>query len=546
MDADVVDYNEAFKISNIQDFIAKNICFNCNKFLNISPIYCLQFNEGDKTHISPICGRCWHITKNHQGNKWRQMVYEDTAAFMTFPCSFKDEGCDLILTWDRVLDHEMGCLNAIVNCPANFCRQGSKIEFSCTWKGNTTQLEKHIETFHRDSIMDPPYFEQLPNTDQIYFTRVQTKLAMIIFLKDSDSKYYCTVLINGSNVESQYYQYQIELKDKSEKNSIILRKSRLEPFGNLLTTLASEDKMIEVNLKAIQPMIRKNPDSSPIAARFGVVKKNKREMQQVARENGVILKTNKTSAISNIHLLDEHILSELECPVCNEFMIPPIYICVNGHSLCNECLEKVQCCPNCRSSLENKTRNFTVEKLTTKVHYPCKNREIGCGISTTSDKIREHERVCDLTDTTCILKCGTKLTRLAIYNHLNEVHADNILKINHIHTRDVHDKKENNFAMYAFGDIFRFTIKSAYNSPLKFNLQQLGKDQQERFRYKLEIIDKSDLELHVTVTSVVQPLSDNPMKSNAVSIPWDLVKPAIFDNKLFCFRINVFVIKKRK
>ncbi|CAH1981886.1 unnamed protein product [Acanthoscelides obtectus] len=73
-----------------------------------------------------------------------------------------------------------------------------------------------------------------------------------------------------------------------------------------------------------------------------------------------------------------------------------------GHSICSECKNKIQLCPNCRCPLSN-ARNFTLEKLTTKVPYPCRNREIGCAFISTSNKIRSHELGCELTETTCIM-----------------------------------------------------------------------------------------------------------------------------------------------
>jgi uncharacterized OB-fold protein len=34
--------------------------------------------------------------------------------------------------------------------------------------------------------------------------------------------------------------------------------------------------------------------------------------------------------------LDEALLSDLECPECMEYMVPPIKLCNNGHNICSE------------------------------------------------------------------------------------------------------------------------------------------------------------------------------------------------------------------
>lgn len=38
----------------------------------------------------------------------------------------------------------------------------------------------------------------------------------------------------------------------------------------------------------------------------------------------------------------------LECPVCTETVLPPIYQCKNGHLLCSNCRPKLNNCPTCR------------------------------------------------------------------------------------------------------------------------------------------------------------------------------------------------------
>lgn len=62
--------------------------------------------------------------------------------------------------------------------------------------------------------------------------------------------------------------------------------------------------------------------------------------------------------------LDEGLMKELECPVCFEYMKPPISMCENGHSICNDCKPKLNNCPSCRKSFLN-VRNLALESLAT-------------------------------------------------------------------------------------------------------------------------------------------------------------------------------------
>jgi E3 ubiquitin-protein ligase SIAH1 len=62
--------------------------------------------------------------------------------------------------------------------------------------------------------------------------------------------------------------------------------------------------------------------------------------------------------------LDEDLRKELECPVCFEFMKPPISICENGHSICSDCKPKLKNCPSCRKPFLP-VRNLALESLST-------------------------------------------------------------------------------------------------------------------------------------------------------------------------------------
>lgn len=43
--------------------------------------------------------------------------------------------------------------------------------------------------------------------------------------------------------------------------------------------------------------------------------------------------------------------SFFECPVCFEYVLPPILQCPSGHLVCSNCRPKLSCCPTCRGPL---------------------------------------------------------------------------------------------------------------------------------------------------------------------------------------------------
>lgn len=69
----------------------------------------------------------------------------------------------------------------------------------------------------------------------------------------------------------------------------------------------------------------------------------------------------------------------LNCPVCLDICIPPIFQCENGHIYCHNCHEKLTTCGVCRVKLIPKgIRNLALEQITSEMDIKCKNSELGC------------------------------------------------------------------------------------------------------------------------------------------------------------------------
>jgi E3 ubiquitin-protein ligase SIAH1 len=90
---------------------------------------------------------------------------------------------------------------------------------------------------------------------------------------------------------------------------------------------------------------------------------------------------------------DEVLLSDLECPVCMEYMVPPIKFCMNGHNICSKCREKVQHCPTCRAEFAD-IRNVALENIIRRQKYPCANRKGGCRELFSIEHIAKHQALC--------------------------------------------------------------------------------------------------------------------------------------------------------
>jgi E3 ubiquitin-protein ligase SIAH1 len=132
---------------------------------------------------------------------------------------------------------------------------------------------------------------------------------------------------------------------------------------------------------------------------------------------------------ADIRDIQEDVLSALECPVCVEYMLPPIEFCKNGHNICPNCRVNLQECPTCRQPFVN-TRNLALENLTKRVKYPCTNRKFGCKETHPVDLIKVHEHTCPYAAYTCPFmkekQCPWADIRSNLKGHLLECHGEEV------------------------------------------------------------------------------------------------------------------------
>ncbi|XP_022257051.1 E3 ubiquitin-protein ligase Siah1-like isoform X1 [Limulus polyphemus] len=88
------------------------------------------------------------------------------------------------------------------------------------------------------------------------------------------------------------------------------------------------------------------------------------------------------------------LVSLFECPVCFEFVLPPILQCQNGHLVCSTCRQKITCCPTCRAPIGN-IRNLAMEKVASTVMFPCKYSASGCNAQLLHTDKQDHEEICE-------------------------------------------------------------------------------------------------------------------------------------------------------
>jgi hypothetical protein len=111
--------------------------------------------------------------------------------------------------------------------------------------------------------------------------------------------------------------------------------------------------------------------------------------------------------------LDEDLLKEFECPVCMEYMVPPIKLCTNGHNICSKCRESLQCCPTCRAKF-SEIRSVALENIARRLKFPCVNRQNGCLELFSIEHITKHHAICVYGK----IKCPFHLLKMCSWNGL--------------------------------------------------------------------------------------------------------------------------------
>lgn len=128
--------------------------------------------------------------------------------------------------------------------------------------------------------------------------------------------------------------------------------------------------------------------------------------------------------------LEKKLLVELECPICDNIMCPPICQCQNGHSICNECFQKVKICPSCRAPKNSVARSYALEAIHAKLKVPCKNSFSGCCFTSLGSDIVKHHLYCKFTKKACPFKhyddCQWQDVDLNLRSHLVKKHSSNV------------------------------------------------------------------------------------------------------------------------
>lgn len=209
----------------------------------------------------------------------------------------------------------------------------------CEWEGNTIDFVDHFKESHGDhvinfennlffletSLNDANLVKLLVTKQNVFMLRMQTNL-------EKKKLFYMICSINDDY--NSFCEFSVKHKGGSE-NYIKTKSKILSSYYNYKDF--DENIAVEIDLDALKHI---SHISETITNIFKI-------------------KLDESPA----DCIDDKILHFFECPVCKNFMKPPIYQCNSGHSICNLCRPRLEKCPTCRSMFGN-TRNYSLEGLT--------------------------------------------------------------------------------------------------------------------------------------------------------------------------------------
>ena len=236
--------------------------------------------------------------------------------------------------------------------------------------------------------------------------------------------------------------------------------------------------------------------------------------------------------------LEQSLLKNLECPVCLEYMTPPIYLCNNGHNICNECRPNLQSCPNCRQEILQ-ARNYALEDLCLKLNYPCKYE--GCKEMFTGQLIKEHQAVCSCGSHNCPLNkipeydCQWRGHFRELITHLESQHED------HVSTEAKFmspEKKSSTSILLKYNEIFLYY--KCFRDGKYYCIVQMFATcaQASKFKYKVKFCAENQIEKIsqvALVRSITEDMENLFRSGRCVRIDEEVANHYILDGNLQLF-----------
>lgn len=336
-------------------------CCVCNSYLSCSPIRVLPNGKN-------VCGHC--TVFNNEPSLYRALILEKILKGVLFPCRFREQGCVETISFDKSINHEAKCLHKIFQCPYSFGN-------TCDWKGTMAQIFNHFTLSHSKLIMENAEFKVtmdedisdlllIPRGEIIFIMKYEfNRLSKIL----NYNIQYCSI-----NSYEAFHKFKL-ISNLDEECSVGLSKKRCIRF---------DDSFYEMQY--------------PFSLNIN------KFLESLDVPNCVRIKTDVEAAQGSIN---SHVIQNLRCNKCFEYLIPPIFE-LNNEPVCADC-----------SKIESNAlpcTNAELQKAVADAYYPCRWRE--CSFIGRSFHVKKHELECMGRYYNCLFKgCNITFKLSSAINH---------------------------------------------------------------------------------------------------------------------------------
>lgn len=488
------------------------ICGKCKQFLTF-PI---------KLHaeLGNVCGDCF-LNENIEGQLISNTPFENLLSDLEclIPCKNKNYGCMERFKLDRKCEHEKKCTFARIKCCFPSC--------SCKGQLSMVQFTDHINKVHRDSAN--------VNNARFFF--------ILLF---PGSKFSLTGLCLSKLLisKNQHFLFDFKANYKSKRLSI-----KLVSLDGGIWRDDHYNLIVNINNKTEQIILSSTSIWQPNNSNVGIGLLWKENFEGA----NVLCILEKKEKEEHTSIPTDYLTEMFDCPICENLMKPPIYMCQLGHSICKNCKPKLETCPTCRKPFGD-SRNFLVENLFNKIQFPCTFHP--CSYKNYGDKIIVHELTCEFRKFLCLF-CAQNAYDSGdcvkdLKSHIEAAHTIYKCEIgNKIYiSRYAADGSLTNLCqtslkmiMFYDDEIFRFTY--CYGSPdLVFSMEMLGEDlEKKEYIFEVSIRASSASKKNVyglNRSFIVGPeMQGNSSTLNSIKIPLSSIK-SLIPVKIMDFCVEIY------
>lgn len=492
-------------------FVQQSVkCVICSNYLSIAPV--LYHDKG------LICGRC---APKQQNAYPRATGYEILAQLFTFPCANSNRGCKEKLKWNSVLSHESTCQFQPLQCPV--LPKGT-----CYWNGKKDELLLHFTGCHKELVLNESSYFYMPYKHDVEVNKLLlfNNSFLLFYMRNNIQTGKCWLaLYSLDDIKNIATSYCVELKAAENSTSMILQKN-IQHNTNASCSL-DMDKMLSVDVNSIKAFLDSNNILCKIAVKSSTSKKQNENPE------------------SNVRKSDETVLKELECFICFEYMVPPIFLCTKGHSICGVCKEikLITKCPMCDFDVTN-IRNYALEKITAITSYPCKNKSLGCNYNCNSANIRQHESQCSVDVIECPLRCGWNGTIKSVLEHAQKIHNINTTwSLTDTLFRNLKSRTFVDFHLVKYDKkLFKVGIKHVSETgPVHWIVHEIGRQFSDTpiYTYTLKFIDQTNMGRQLVINNLCYGFGGANEFQNCLIMPYGLLKPFVTDEDQLIFQLKI-------